>query len=115
MELCNQSLKGSCEEITKRLKSPKHQLSSTDKYRGSVVQLYREYEGECHYCKQQGAKSIAYGMNSDQMTVDDFQFLLERGWARCGKWIYLPSNHKVCCPTYTVNKPKKKVFFFVLV
>lgn len=96
---CHGSLKQSCEEITRRLESS----SGFSPYQGSIVQLYREYEGECHYCKVPGSKNIAYGMNSDQITVYDFQFLFDRGWARCGKWIYLPANHKLCCPTYTIR------------
>ena len=42
-------------------------------------------------------------MNAEQLTVSDFQFLFDRGWARCGKWLYLPANYKLCCPTYTVS------------
>jgi arginyl-tRNA---protein transferase len=76
----------------------------------SIVQLYRFYEGECHYCKAPNAKNISYGMNSDRMTVEDFQLLLDRGWARCGKWIYLPKNHKACCPMFAVRNLTQSLF-----
>lgn len=99
--MCDQNLKKSCDEITARLKASNNRNLATQ-HSGSVVQLFREYETECHYCKKPDAKSVSYGMNSEQMTVDDFQFLLERGWARCGKWVYLPTNRVACCPTYTV-------------
>jgi len=99
--MCNNDAPKTTIEIRKRLKQRSNPSFLPSK--NTVVQLYQEYEGECHYCKQPGAKSVAYGMNSDQMTVMDFQNLIESGWARCGKWIYLPSNHKVCCPTYAIR------------
>lgn len=68
----------------------------------SLVELYRENEGQCYYCRKNPLGNAAYGINSTKMQVEIFQELLDRGWARSGNYIYLPSNHRNCCPTYAV-------------
>jgi arginyl-tRNA---protein transferase len=56
--------------------------------------LYGSYEKEeCGYCHQ--GQSCAYGMVSKRMTIDDYQYLMFRGFRRSGTFFYKPTMHKV--------------------
>ncbi|CAG5125688.1 unnamed protein product [Candidula unifasciata] len=71
----------------------------------------------CGYC---GSKDTNYshGMWAHQMTVADYQALIDRGWRRSGMYCYKPTMNLTCCPQYTIrchplefklNKSHKKV------
>lgn len=43
------------------------------------------------------------GMWAHRMTVEDYQALIDRGWRRSGHYCYKPTNHRTCCPQYTIR------------
>ncbi|XP_052122954.1 arginyl-tRNA--protein transferase 1 isoform X2 [Frankliniella occidentalis] len=43
------------------------------------------------------------GMWAHQLTVHDYQDLIDRGWRRSGYYCYKPTMHKICCPMYTIK------------
>ncbi|KAJ3371778.1 Arginyl-tRNA--protein transferase 1 [Allomyces arbusculus] len=58
---------------------------------------------ECGYCKSGRDTSISYGAWAHNLTCDDYQALIDRGWRRSGKYLYKPLMHKTCCPQYTIK------------
>ncbi|PHU13920.1 Arginyl-tRNA--protein transferase 2 [Capsicum chinense] len=57
----------------------------------------------CGYCKSGGPNSISHGLWARNLTVDDYQALLDRGWRRSGCFLYKPEMEKTCCPSYTIR------------
>ncbi|XP_074597311.1 arginyltransferase 1 isoform X2 [Brevipalpus obovatus] len=55
----------------------------------------------CGYCKSSGYCS--YGMSAYQLNPDDYQKLIDRGWRRCGTYLYKTVMEKTCCPTFTIR------------
>ncbi|KIW63300.1 hypothetical protein, variant 1 [Phialophora macrospora] len=55
----------------------------------------------------------SYYMSCDNMGVDHYQYLVDRGWRRSGSLYYKPDLLRSCCPHYTIRlkasefKPKK--------
>ncbi|KAG9508845.1 NAD-dependent protein deacetylase Sirt6, partial [Fragariocoptes setiger] len=58
-------------------------------------------KSRCGYCKKSG--SVSHGMMCDRLLVQDYQHLLDRGWRRCGNYLYRPTNKLACCPAYTIT------------
>jgi len=63
----------------------------------------------CGYCKNQdsGAKSntsITHGLWAHQLTSSAYTKLMDRGWRRCGTYLYKPYMDKTCCPLYTIRQ-----------
>ncbi|XP_026292402.1 arginyl-tRNA--protein transferase 1 isoform X5 [Frankliniella occidentalis] len=71
---------------------------------GSVVENFKnENEGyKCGYCKSKSS-NYSHGMWAHQLTVHDYQDLIDRGWRRSGYYCYKPTMHKICCPMYTIK------------
>jgi len=46
---------------------------------------------------------ISFGMDAVSLSVSEYQDLIDRGWRRSGTWVYKPTNHKACCPQYTIR------------
>ena len=42
-------------------------------------------------------------MWAHEMTPQDYQDLIDRGWRRSGKYCYKPSMSIMCCPSYTIK------------
>ncbi|XP_017779303.1 PREDICTED: arginyl-tRNA--protein transferase 1 [Nicrophorus vespilloides] len=57
---------------------------------------------KCGYCKSSNC-SHSNGMWAEQLTVDDYQTLIDRGWRRSGKYCYKPIMDLTCCPLYTIR------------
>lgn len=84
----------------------------------SLAQWFADQEQlRCGYCKNSSG-SISYGMMTEQLTVEDYKDLIDRGWRRSGKYCYKPTMNKTCCPQYTIrcnaldfslNKSHKKI------
>ena len=73
----------------------------------SVVEDNGEYRSQCGYCG--GADSAAArGFAALQLTVADYQGLLDRGWRRSGRWLYKPCMFQTCCPQYTIRLDVRK-------
>lgn len=69
----------------------------------SIVEYFSEHEAyKCGYC---GSKDTNYshGMWAHQMSVQDYQDLIDRGWRRSGKYCYKPTMAVTCCPQYTIR------------
>lgn len=69
----------------------------------SVVVDHGERGGSCGYCRSTGNTSISHGLWAYNMTVDDYQELLDRGWRRSGCYLYKPDMESTCCPSYTIR------------
>jgi len=55
----------------------------------------------CGYCG--GYRSLSQGVIFDQLSVEDYQVLLDRGWRRSGRYVYKPKMDQTCCPLYTIR------------
>lgn len=47
--------------------------------------------------------NFGIGMWADQLTVNDYQDLIDRGWRRSGKYCYKPIMNQTCCPQYPIR------------
>eukprot|EP00850_Spirogloea_muscicola_P000512 SM000002S05592 [mRNA] locus=s2:994109:998404:- [translate_table: standard] len=80
----------------------------------SVVEEQGEYWQPCGYCRSSGDTSTSYGTFSLPASTPDEADLLDRGWRRCGKFLYKPNLAHTCCPPYTIRlhaesfKPSKE-------
>ena len=61
------------------------------------------YPSHCGYCHSADDSFIVEGMWAEDMTVQDFQELVDRGFQRSGKFVYLPTNDITCCPQYVMR------------
>ena len=61
------------------------------------------YPNHCGYCHGTKDSFVADGVWSEDMTVQDFQDLVDRGCQRSGKFVYLPRNKITCCPQYVMR------------
>ncbi|XP_065495411.1 arginyl-tRNA--protein transferase 1 isoform X2 [Caloenas nicobarica] len=69
----------------------------------SIVEYFGGEDGyRCGYCKSETG-NLSHGMWAHSMTVQDYQDLIDRGWRRCGKYVYKPIMHQTCCPQYTIR------------
>ncbi|XP_057304874.1 arginyl-tRNA--protein transferase 1-like isoform X3 [Hydractinia symbiolongicarpus] len=75
----------------------------------SIVEYFGNDGGHsCGYCKKDDS-SLSNGMWAHQLTCQDYQDLLNRGWRRSGKYCYKPTMNKTCCPQYTIRCEVSKV------
>ncbi|KIW41779.1 hypothetical protein, variant 2 [Exophiala oligosperma] len=69
-------------------------------------------KSSCGYCKN-ATGSSSYYMSCDNMRIDHYQELMDRGWRRSGSLYYKPDLLRSCCPHYTIRlkasecRPKK--------
>lgn len=61
------------------------------------------YPSQCGYCRSPDEQFKLEGLWSNEMTVHDFQDLVDRGCQRSGKFVYLPANKLTCCPQYVMR------------
>ncbi|KAK5081153.1 Arginyl-tRNA--protein transferase 1 [Lithohypha guttulata] len=57
---------------------------------------------QCGYCKTDNGNS-SYYMSCDNMRIDHYQELMDRGWRRSGTTYYKPDLSRSCCPHYTIR------------
>ncbi|XP_059478230.1 arginyl-tRNA--protein transferase 1 [Neocloeon triangulifer] len=72
----------------------------------SIVEFFGGDEDDsegssCGYCKNHG--SISTGMWAHNLSVQDYQDLIDRGWRRSGCYCYKPTMSQTCCPAYTIK------------
>ena len=67
----------------------------------SVVEPIGFYNSHCGYCNSIQDTSVSYGAQAKQLTMEDYELLIDRGWRRSGCFIYLPTHGKTCCVPYT--------------
>ncbi|XP_047497509.1 arginyl-tRNA--protein transferase 1-like isoform X2 [Penaeus chinensis] len=69
----------------------------------TILEYMRDHSGyKCGYCKSKNT-NFSHGMWAHQITVGDYQDLIDRGWRRSGKYCYKPTMDKTCCPMYTIK------------
>ncbi|XP_059153504.1 arginyl-tRNA--protein transferase 1-like isoform X2 [Physella acuta] len=69
----------------------------------TIAEYFSEHERyRCGYCGSQDT-NYSHGMWAHQMTVQDYQDLIDRGWRRSGKYCYKPTMNVTCCPQYTIR------------
>ncbi|KAK9506616.1 hypothetical protein O3M35_008515 [Rhynocoris fuscipes] len=56
----------------------------------------------CGYCKSPNT-NFSHGMWAHELTVEDYQNLIDRGWRRSGMYCYKPTMTQTCCPLYTIR------------
>jgi arginyl-tRNA--protein-N-Asp/Glu arginylyltransferase len=59
----------------------------------SICRIIGKTESSCGYCDSKIDSSVSYGMVSSQISAEDYESLMLRGWRRSG--IYL-SNIYIC-------------------
>ena len=47
--------------------------------------------------------STSYGATFSHLNCSDYQILIDSGWRRSGKFLYLPDNWKTCCPAIPIR------------
>lgn len=78
--------------------------SSSGSNRGeSVVVDVGRRRSTCGYCKSGRRSSISHGLWAYNLTVNDYQELIDRGWRRSGCFLYKPEMETTCCPCYTIR------------
>eukprot|EP01132_Coremiostelium_polycephalum_P005848 gene5848-7277_t len=79
--------------------------SMQDRSKKSIVRPYGRHSGECHYCNNSSDGRISYDISAIQLTVEDYQDMIDLGWRRSGTYLYKPQNPnpKTCCPQYTIR------------
>ncbi|KAK9883144.1 hypothetical protein WA026_001342 [Henosepilachna vigintioctopunctata] len=69
----------------------------------SIVQWFPDKNAQkCGYCNNSSG-SVQNGMWAQSLTVNDYQYLIDRGWRRSGQYCYKPVMHETCCPLYTIK------------
>ncbi|EXJ82632.1 arginine-tRNA-protein transferase [Capronia epimyces CBS 606.96] len=66
-------------------------------------------KSSCGYCKSTTGSS-AYYMSCDNLRLDHYQELMDRGWRRSGSLYYKPDLLHSCCPQYTIRYLKAADF-----
>lgn len=69
----------------------------------NVVEGQVLYNSSCGYCKSNADTSVAYGLWSHSLSVQDYKDLLDLGWSRDGMFLYRPVAEKSCCKAYTIR------------
>lgn len=78
-------------------------MSSINIEKISIVHWFPDLEThKCGYCKN-ATGAVSYGMWAEQLNVEDYQNLIDRGWRRSGLYCYKPMMHLTCCPQYTIK------------
>ncbi|KAK9796651.1 hypothetical protein WJX73_009773 [Symbiochloris irregularis] len=68
----------------------------------SLIQYLDSHSSSCGYCRGDET-SHSLGFVVRELSVDQYQCLMERGWRRSGCYVYHPLNHETCCPQYTIR------------
>lgn len=74
----------------------------------SLVSPLRRSSSTCGYCRGRGGTgeeetSVVVGMVAQQLTVSDYQWLLERRWRRSGHYLYMPVLEETCCALQSIR------------
>lgn len=56
----------------------------------------------CGYCGKDD-ESYIYGISFKELTINEYQQLIDRGFRRSGSFIYKPDVRRSCCPQYTIR------------
>ena len=45
----------------------------------------------------------SYGLSFESLPCETYEDMIDRGWRRSGKLLYLPTNTEICCPQITIR------------
>lgn len=69
-----------------------------------TITPYGVSKSKCGYCHDpRGNTSLTYGFSAESYAPQDYDKLMLHGWSRSGNYIYVPLNHKTCCPQYIIR------------
>ncbi len=68
----------------------------------NINSLHGYNESTCGYCNSKSG-SISCGFATNQLALNEYQCLMDRGWRRCGEYFYKPEVNKSCCQPYTIR------------
>lgn len=59
----------------------------------------KKVDRSCGYCKgkKENPGSVTWGTGALRLSVDDYQSMMDRGWRRCGTYIYKYDLEQSCC------------------
>ena len=59
----------------------------------------------CGYCnsKKENPGSATYGIGAPRLSVVDYQKMMDRGFRRCGNYVYKYDLEQSCCQPYTIR------------
>ncbi|KAI0796566.1 arginine-tRNA-protein transferase [Abortiporus biennis] len=75
----------------------------------TVLSPLPPHNSTCGYCSPPGQRSIeqtnshAAEAIAQQLTCQDYQDMVDRGWRRSGTYCYKPDLKRSCCPQYTIK------------
>ena len=90
-------------EAVQETESPKEETPKAVSRVQFAYQPGGPYPSHCGYCHSADEQFKLEGLWSNEMTVQDFQDLVDRGCQRSGKFVYLPANKLTCCPQYVMR------------
>lgn len=67
----------------------------------NISQVHTHTLGRCGYC--QNTRWVTSGFDCAQMSLVDYQLLMDRGWRRCGAYFYKPHVEQCCCRTFPIR------------
>ncbi|KAL4433360.1 hypothetical protein ABPG74_017464 [Tetrahymena malaccensis] len=67
----------------------------------NINQVHTYTVGRCGYC--QDTKWMTSGFDCAQMSLKNYQLLMDRGWRRCGTYYYKPHVDQCCCRTFSIR------------
>ncbi|EME32511.1 arginine-tRNA-protein transferase [Galdieria sulphuraria] len=77
---------------------------SNQKVLSNVQEEHNTVSGEHRISKRRRPKTrVAHGIWAHQLTVEDYEELMTRGWRRSGKYIYRPDNAESCCQQFVIR------------
>ena len=101
------------EELNQMLRPPPEPWEPTEDATSVLMsRSHSDVKGakECDYCfgKRTNAsgeeeKDLEYfklGMTTNKLKVSDYEILLQKGFTRCGSYIYIRNPTKSCCEVY---------------
>ncbi|KRX02430.1 hypothetical protein PPERSA_10047 [Pseudocohnilembus persalinus] len=71
----------------------------------NINSLHTNTQGACGYCqgKTPDRYWVTSGFECDQMGLQEYKQLLDRGWRRCGQYYYKPHIESCCCQPYPIR------------
>ena len=59
----------------------------------------KKVDRTCGYCnsKKPNPGSVSWGTGALRLSVDDYQIMMDKGWRRCGTYIYKYDLERSCC------------------
>ncbi|KAJ3322193.1 Arginyl-tRNA--protein transferase 1 [Boothiomyces sp. JEL0866] len=69
----------------------------------SITYLHGNSSHECGYCRSEAETSKSFGVLGFNLSVENYQLMIDKGWRRSGNYIYKPNIAETCCPQYSIK------------